>query len=95
MAQKKEYDANVVGSGPGGASVAKELSQAGKKVLIVEWGAHKPIKGNAIQSAFSVFKPGKSLLFTPDFASVFRGIYHCVIILQDISNGTDFTVELS
>lgn len=34
----KEYDAVVVGTGPGGASAARELSGAGKKVLMLEWG---------------------------------------------------------
>jgi len=40
MAQEKssEYDAIVVGSGPGGSTVARELSRAGKKVLILERG---------------------------------------------------------
>ena len=34
----KEYDAVVVGSGPGGASAARELTRAGKKVALLEWG---------------------------------------------------------
>ncbi len=33
-----EYDAVVVGSGPGGASTARELCRAGKKVAMLEWG---------------------------------------------------------
>jgi len=74
VVQAQEYDAIVVGSGPGGSTVAKELSQAGKKVLIVEWGNYKPLKGNMVQAGFSAATPGKSLLFTPDFAAVFRGI---------------------
>lgn len=28
----------VVGTGPGGATVARELARRGKKVLILEWG---------------------------------------------------------
>ena len=74
MVQSGEYDAIVVGSGPGGATVAKELSQAGKKVLILEWGQHKPLQGNMVQAGLSMAIPGKSLLLTPDFAGVFRGI---------------------
>lgn len=35
---KMETDVVVVGSGPGGASVARELSSKGKKVIILEWG---------------------------------------------------------
>ena len=34
--QIDEYDAIVVGSGPGGATVARELSRAGKRVLTRE-----------------------------------------------------------
>lgn len=68
------FDAIVVGSGPGGSTVAKELAQAGKKVLIAEWGKHHPVKGNVLQAGVSACTPGKSLLFTPDFAAVFRGV---------------------
>ena len=32
-------DVIVVGSGPGGATVSRELTKAGKKVLLLEWGA--------------------------------------------------------
>ncbi len=34
----REYDVVVVGSGPGGATVARELSRAGKKTAILECG---------------------------------------------------------
>jgi len=34
----REFDAVVVGSGPGGASAARELTKAGKKVALLEWG---------------------------------------------------------
>ncbi len=35
---RKEYQVIVIGSGPGGATVAKELSRAGKSVLLLEKG---------------------------------------------------------
>ena len=38
MALKQIHDYIVVGSGPGGATVAKELSEENKSVLIVEYG---------------------------------------------------------
>jgi hypothetical protein len=40
----REYDAIVVGSGPGGATVARELSKRNRKVLILERGAAGPAK---------------------------------------------------
>jgi len=36
---EKEYDAIIVGSGPGGATLAQKLARAGKKVLLLEKGA--------------------------------------------------------
>lgn len=35
---KKKAQIVVVGSGPGGATVARELSKAGKKVILLEKG---------------------------------------------------------
>lgn len=40
----EEYDAIVVGSGPAGAAVARELSKSKKKVLILERGGNQPLK---------------------------------------------------
>jgi len=59
----KHYDAIIIGSGPGGATVAKELTEKGKKVLILEWGSNTPSKGSLIQFAKDAGIPGKSLLF--------------------------------
>jgi choline dehydrogenase-like flavoprotein len=61
-ALQTDYDAIVVGSGPGGATVAKELSQHGKRVLILEWGGNAPLKGTLLQASRMLYVPGRSLL---------------------------------
>ena len=63
-ALRREYDVIVVGSGPGGATVAKELSQQNKKVLILEWGSNAPIKGTLLQAAGMLAVPGRGVLIT-------------------------------
>ncbi len=70
----KEFDAIVVGSGPGGATVARELSKRRKKVLILELGSNAPIKGSVPQAVSMLLVPGKSLLFTHSMLGVVRGI---------------------
>ncbi len=69
-----EFDAIVVGSGPGGATVAKELAKRGQRVLILEWGSQAPIKGTVAQFGAMLGVPGKSLLMTSGLLSVVRGI---------------------
>jgi choline dehydrogenase-like flavoprotein len=61
MAQEKssEYDAIVVGSGPGGSTVARELSRAGKRVLILERGKDDQKLGSYL-TALRVLDMGKS-----------------------------------
>ncbi len=72
--QQQSYDAIVVGSGPGGATVAKELSEQGKKVLILEWGANPKLRGGFFQFALHQLIPFKSFLLTNKFLSIMRGI---------------------
>jgi choline dehydrogenase-like flavoprotein len=74
MKTDNSYDVIVVGSGPGGATVAKEMAQRGKKVLIVEWGNKAPIRGWMTQFAMNAFIPGKSALFTNNFLAMVRAI---------------------
>jgi choline dehydrogenase-like flavoprotein len=45
---EKIYDAVIVGSGPGGATVARELSRAGKKVALLERGRDQKWLGNSL-----------------------------------------------
>ena len=70
----KNYDAVIAGSGPGGATVARELSGKGKKVLILEWGDNDPIKGTFPQAFKQLLMPGKSLLITSQLLGMVRGI---------------------
>jgi choline dehydrogenase-like flavoprotein len=72
--QKKEFDVIVVGTGPGGSSVARELAQAGKSVLIIERGDFDPLNGSATQFAKNCFIPGKGLIVTNGFTGMLRGI---------------------
>jgi choline dehydrogenase-like flavoprotein len=68
------FDAIIVGSGPGGASAAHELSKLGKKVLVLEKGPADRIKGTPLQCASIAMIPGKSLLFTQQLLALVRGI---------------------
>ncbi|MGF1757677.1 GMC family oxidoreductase [Photobacterium sagamiensis] len=68
------FDAIIVGSGPGGATVAKELVQQGQNVLVLEWGSAAPLKGTFMQMAGIAAIPGKSAFVTSDFSLLIRGI---------------------
>jgi hypothetical protein len=46
-----EFDAIVVGSGPAGATVARELSRRKKRVLILERGGNAPLKEGLLATA--------------------------------------------
>ena len=70
----EDKDYVIVGSGPGGATVAKELSRRKKKVLILEWGDNDPLTGSFWWGAKSFLRPGRSLLFTRQMLGLVRGI---------------------
>lgn len=69
------YDVIIVGSGPGGASVAKELVLRNQRILMLERGDNDPIKGSLFQVAMNAGIPTQSLLFTNlSFLAMVRGV---------------------
>ena len=68
------YDLIVVGTGPGGATVARDMALRGKRVLMLEWGPGGPIRGTVGQALAELLVPGRSVLFTPQGLGVARGI---------------------
>lgn len=71
----QNYDAIIVGSGPGGATLAKELSNMNKKVLILEWGPGGPVTGTLWRYIKEQCWPGKGLLIVwRNFLGMVRGI---------------------
>jgi choline dehydrogenase-like flavoprotein len=68
------FDAIVVGSGPGGATVARELTRRGWKVLILERGAKAPVTGSTAQTLRELWMPARSLFVTDRLLAVLRGV---------------------
>jgi choline dehydrogenase-like flavoprotein len=68
------FDAIVVGSGPGGATVARELTRRGWKVLILEWGDKSPVTGSMTQTLRELWVPARSLFVTDRLLAVLRGV---------------------
>jgi choline dehydrogenase-like flavoprotein len=68
-----DYDVIVVGSGPGGAGVARDLSRAGRRVLILErgrdWRAH-PLYGT--YAGALLYADRRALLFTVEGVQIVR-----------------------
>ena len=59
MIVEKEYDYIIVGTGPGGAIVAKGLAAVKKRVLMIEYGPRL--------NAIGFMKIGRNKIFRPLF----------------------------
>jgi len=63
----------VVGSGPGGATVARELARKGKKVLLLERGIdHRPRSYYGTYLGALIYSDRSSLLFTQEGLNIVR-----------------------
>lgn len=68
------YDAIVVGSGPGGATVARELARSGMRVLVLEQGSAAPVSGTLGQMARIGAVPGKGAFLNLDASLLVQGV---------------------
>jgi choline dehydrogenase-like flavoprotein len=68
------WDAIVVGSGPGGAALARTLARAGARVLVLEQGSAAPLRGTLGQMAGIAAVPGKGLYVHRDASILVQGI---------------------
>jgi choline dehydrogenase-like flavoprotein len=71
---RPSHDAIIIGTGPGGASVARELARLGANVLLLEQGSAAPVQGTLAQMAAMAAVPGKGAFFHRDASLLVRGI---------------------
>lgn len=68
------FDAIVVGSGPGGATVARDLTREGWDVLVLERGGRAPVTGSAGRALREIAWPGRGLHLTGHGVSIVHGV---------------------
>ncbi len=67
-------DVAVVGTGPGGGMVARDLTRQGARVAMLEWGGNAPVDGSITRCMGSALIPGRGLLVTNGLLTLVRGI---------------------
>lgn len=73
-APPSSFDVIVAGTGPGGASVARELARAGARVLMLEAGGAAPLAGTLAQMAGMAAVPGRSAFVHRDLSLLVRAL---------------------
>ena len=73
-ANSPSFDVIVAGTGPGGASVARELARAGVRVLMLEAGGAAPLAGTLTQMAGMAAVPGKGAFLHRDLSLLVRAL---------------------
>ena len=68
------HDAIIVGSGPGGATVARELTRRGWRVLVLEQGSAAPLTGTLKQMAGMAAIPGRGMFIHRDASLLVQGV---------------------
>jgi choline dehydrogenase-like flavoprotein len=71
---EQRYDVIIIGSGPGGASVAREVAARGLRVLVLEQGGAAPLEGTLSQMIGIAAVPGKSAFIHRDASLLVSGI---------------------
>ena len=68
------FDAIIVGTGPGGAAVARDLARAGWRILILEQGSAAPLTGTLAQMSKMAAIPGRGMFLHKDFSVLVQAI---------------------
>jgi len=98
MTGEPEFDAIVIGSGPAGATVARELSKRGQRVLVLERGSDGPLGESLVTTAklMSVVRVNENLVTPRAFATGgTTAVYFAVADLPPLDTFLSLGVDLS